>query len=104
VDDLIAALEREFATEPKEKQKRIKSSSATTHSSTAGFTATTAQPSTAGSQFTTTPKILTREQNDSTAGSLTTTNLENLQFLIKEFMKEPSIATDDMSDNLEQGK
>jgi hypothetical protein len=80
VDDLIAALKREFATEPKEKQKRIKSNADTTLSSTAGSVATTLQPSTAVSRLTTTPTILTREHHAPTAGSLTTMNLANLQF------------------------
>lgn len=95
VDDLIAALEREFATEPKEKQKRIKSSADTTLSSTTGYAATTAQPLATVSQAATTLTILSRETD-----SFAIQNWTQEQFVFNNFMKEPSVGTEDEESNI----
>lgn len=91
MDDLITALKREFATEPKDKRKPDESSADAALSSTAGFAATTAQPSTAVSRFNTTPTILSRRIDRSGV----TDNWAQGQFVIENFTKQPSIETED---------
>jgi hypothetical protein len=91
VYDLIDALKREFATEPKEKQKRSESRPVATLSSIAGSTATTTQPIATVSRFTTTPNILSRRIDRSGE----TDNWAQGQFVIENFTKQSSIETED---------
>jgi hypothetical protein len=93
VMQMITDLEREFATKPKNKRKPDESA---TLSSTAGFAATNAQPSTAASQVITIPTIVSRETD-----SHATQNWTQEQFVNNNFMKEPSIGTDDEGSGIE---
>jgi hypothetical protein len=95
VGQMITDLEREFATEPKEKQKRIESSADTTLSSTTGYAATTAQPLATVSQAATTLTILCRETD-----SFAIQNWTQEQFVFNNFMKEPSVGTEDEESNI----
>lgn len=96
MDDLITALKREFATEPKDKRKPDESSADAALSSTAGFAATTTKPSTAAGQVITIPIILSRETD-----SHATRNWTQEQFVINNFMEEPSVGTEDEESNIE---
>jgi hypothetical protein len=90
-DDLIDALKREFATEPKEKSGGFESSAATTLSSISRSAATLTHPPATVSRFTTTPTILSRRVDPSGV----TDNWAQGQFVIENFMKQPSIETED---------
>jgi ABC-type uncharacterized transport system involved in gliding motility auxiliary subunit len=93
---MITDLEREFATVPKNKRQPGESSAAAaTLSSIAGFAATTTKPSTAASQVITIPIILSRETD-----SHATRNWTQEQFVINNFMEEPSVGTEDEESNI----
>lgn len=100
VDDLIDALKREFATEPKEKSRGVELSAATTPSSTRGSVRMPMQPSATVSQAATTLSILSRGTDPLTP----TQEWARTQYVIEEFTKELSTATEDVSDKSEQGE
>lgn len=100
VKQMITDLKREFASEPKEQRETVKSSAAASLFSARGSAGTPTQPSATVSQAATTLSILSRGTDPLTP----TQEWARTQYVIEEFTKELSTATEDVSDKSEQGE